>query len=191
MEEPLQITFHNLKSSETAEAAIRERFAKLDRLYDRLTACRVAVECVAKQHQTGNVYDVRIDMLVPGQELVVSKAPHKAKERYVNPDVYVAIREAFDAAERQLLAFKDQLRGGVKDHGPPLVHGQVAELHPEEDYGYLLGNTGALIYFHRNALMEGEFEALKRGDKVHYVEAKGSADPSATKVWPGADHRLD
>jgi ribosome-associated translation inhibitor RaiA/cold shock CspA family protein len=190
MEEPLEIVFHNLEPSAALEAEIRERFAKLERRYDRLVACRISVEALHKQHRTGNVYEVHIDMLVPGGELVVSKEPHKAKERYANPDVYTSVRDAFKAAERQLKRFKRQLREDLQP-GEPLFQGQVAEMHPEEDWGYLLTKEGALLYFHRNAVLDDSFDDLERGDVVHYIEAMGETGPTAAKVWLGPEHDLD
>ena len=87
MQQPLEIAFHNLDSSPALEAEIRKRFARLEKLCDRLTACRISVEALHNQHRTGNIYEVHIDMLVPGGELVVSRAPHKAMEKYASPDV--------------------------------------------------------------------------------------------------------
>lgn len=190
MEEPLEITFHNLEPSPAVEAEIRERFAKLERLYDRVTACRISVEALHKQHRTGNVYEVHIDLLVPGAELAVSRQPKKAKERYANPDVYTSIRDAFAAAERQLKKYKRQLREDVQPQ-EPMFQGQVAEMHPDEDWGYLLTKEGALLYFHRNALLGGDFDGLRRGDVVHYIEAAGETGPTAAKVWLGPEHDLD
>jgi ribosome-associated translation inhibitor RaiA/cold shock CspA family protein len=190
MEEPLEIVFHNLESSAALEADIRERFAKLEKRYDRLVACRISVEALHKQHRTGNVYEVHIDMLVPGGELVVSKEPHKAKERYANPDVYTSVRDAFKAAERQLKRFKRQLREDLQP-GEPLFQGQVAEMHPEENWGYLLTKEGALLYFHRNAVLDDSFDDLEQGDVVHYIEAMGETGPTAVKVWLGPEHDLD
>ncbi len=190
MEEPLEITFHNLEPSPAVEAEIRERFAKLERLYDRVTACRISVEALHKQHRTGNVYEVHIDMLVPGAELAVSRQPKKPKERYANPDVYTSIRDAFAAAERQLKRYKRQLREDVQPQDP-MFQGQVAEMHPDEDWGYLLTKEGALLYFHRNALLGGDFDGLRRGDVVHYIEAAGVTGPTAAKVWRGPEHDLD
>jgi ribosome-associated translation inhibitor RaiA/cold shock CspA family protein len=190
MEEPLEIVFHNLEPSAALEADIRERFAKLENRYDRLVACRISVEALHKQHRTGNVYEVHIDMLVPGGELVVSKEPHKAKERYANPDVYTSVRDAFKAAERQLKRFKRQLREDLQP-GEALFQGQVAEMHPEEDWGYLLTKDGALLYFHRNAVLDDSFDDLERGDVVHYIEAMGETGPTAVKVWLGPEHDLD
>jgi ribosome-associated translation inhibitor RaiA/cold shock CspA family protein len=182
MQELLEIAFHNIKPSPALEAEIRERFAKLEKLCDRLTACRVSVEALHKQHRSGNVYEVHIDMLVPGAELVVSRAPHKAKEKYASPDVYTSLRYAFEAAERQLKKYNRQLTGEMKRHESEFF-GQVAETHPEEDWGYVLDNTGQLLYFHRNAVIDGSFDNLKRGDAVDYVRGDGETGPTAIKVW--------
>lgn len=184
MQSPLKIAFHNMEPSESVEAAIRERFEKLEKLYDRMTACRVSVEALHRQHRTGNVYEVHIDMVVPGKELAVSREPKKAQEKYANPDVYTSLRDAFSAAERQLKAYKQQQRGDVKRHDFD-VQGQITQL--ADDHGFLLTNTGGLLYFHRNSVMEGTFETLKPGAKVHYVEAMGDTGPTASKVWVDVD----
>jgi ribosome-associated translation inhibitor RaiA/cold shock CspA family protein len=188
MQTPLEIAFHNLQSSEHLEADIRERAGKLTRLYDRLTACRVSVEADHKQHRTGNLYQVHIVMTVPGQELVVSRELHKAKQRYADPDIHTSIREAFKAAERQLKEFKRKLRGEVKPHDA-MFQGQVSQLYPGQEHGFILTSTGTQLYFHRNALMEGAFDALARGTPVHYVETDGDTGPMASKVWLAAPDR--
>lgn len=190
MQEPLEIAFHNVESSPSVEAEIRERVAKLDKLYDRLISCRVSVEALHKQHRTGNVYEVHVVMQVPGKDLAVSREPNRAQERFVSPDVYVSLRQAFKAAERQLKAYKEQVRENVVQT-TTLFQGQVAEMHVPEEYGYLLTNTGALLYFHRNSVMDGSFETMAQGDVVHYVEAMGEGGPTASKVWRGPVHDLD
>ncbi|MBV8916091.1 MAG: cold shock domain-containing protein, partial [Acetobacteraceae bacterium] len=63
--------------------------------------------------------------------------------------------------------------------------GQVAQMLPEADHGFILNNLGTQLYFHRDSLTRGGFEKLHVGDKVHYVEEEGDAGPVATKVWPG------
>lgn len=182
MDIPLEIAFHNMPSSDALEAEIRERVAKLERLYDRLTGCRVSIEALHKQHRTGNVYEVHIDMLVPGAELAVSKQPQRAKEKYASPDIHTSIRDAFKAAERQLKEFKQQQRGEVKPE-QPIVTGQVSQLYPAEDHGFILTNTGTQLYFHRNNVMNDAFDDLKKGDPINYVETVGDTGPIAYKVW--------
>lgn len=186
MDVPLEIRFHNLQTSEAIEAAIRERAAKLEKFYDRVTSCRVAVEAPHKQHRKGNIYTVSIDIGVPGGEIVVNKEPHRPKERYANPDLYKAIRDAFDAAERQLIDYKGKQRGDTKVH-PEMMHGLVRDV--DADHGFLVTNTGGSLYFHRNSVLNNEFEKLKPGATVHYVETVGDTGPIAQKVWLAADHQ--
>ena len=69
MDVPIEIVFHNMSSSPTIEAEIRERVDKLDRLYGHLIGCRVSVELLHRRHKTGNLYDIHIDLHVPGNEL--------------------------------------------------------------------------------------------------------------------------
>jgi cold shock CspA family protein len=60
--------------------------------------------------------------------------------------------------------------------------GQIAELKPEEDFGYVMTKEGGLLYFHRNSVLTGDFDRLKRGDDVTYVEGEGDTGPTASKV---------
>jgi ribosome-associated translation inhibitor RaiA/cold shock CspA family protein len=182
MQTPLNIAFHNTPSDAGIENEIRERVDKLDRLFDGLIGCRVAVEAQHQQHRTGNVYDVHIELVVPGGELVVSRQPKKAQEKYASPDIHTSIRDAFAAAERQLKDYKAQLRGDVKAHAAE-IPGQVARIVPEEDHGFILTGTGGLLYFHRNSVMDNDFDALAVGEPVNYVEAVGDTGPTAAKVF--------
>jgi cold shock CspA family protein/ribosome-associated translation inhibitor RaiA len=190
MQTPLEIAFHNLPSSAELEAEIRARFAKLERLYEHLTACRVSVEALHQQHQTGNIYEVHIVMTVPGRDLVVSHEPHRAKQRVAQPDIHGSVRDAFRAAERQLKDFKRRVDGAVKAHAP-MFHGEVSQLYPAQDHGFILTSTGTQLYFHRNSVLGTDFDRLKRGDPVHFVEIVGDTGPLATKVWIGAEERMD
>ncbi|MCQ8278132.1 HPF/RaiA family ribosome-associated protein [Acetobacteraceae bacterium KSS8] len=110
MDRPLEIAFHNLQRSESLEAEIRAQVEKLEARYGRLIGCRVSVEALHQQHQTGNSYEVHITFSVPGQDIVISHEPHHAKERRAHPDVRSATKEAFKAAERRLESFKSQKR---------------------------------------------------------------------------------
>ena len=117
MQIPLEIRFHNVDHSPAVEAAIREHAAKLEQFADQITRCRVTVEAPHKHHQQGNLYTVRVDVHYPGGEIVVARDPsaHQAHE-----DVYVALRDAFKAARRQLQDRVRVQRGQVKPHeGPP------------------------------------------------------------------------
>jgi ribosomal subunit interface protein len=94
MDIPLQVTFRDLPHSRALDEKIRERAARLETLSDRITRFRVTLERRHRHPRQGREYNVRIDVRVPGREIVVT---HEHDE-----DVYVALRDAFEAAERQL-----------------------------------------------------------------------------------------
>lgn len=190
MEIPLEISFHDMQSSDAVEAEIRRYVDKLEKVHGRIIGCRVAIEKQHRQHRTGNVFDVKIELRLPGGDVVVSREPHRAHEKYATPTIRTSLRDAFAAAERQLKDYKQQQRGEVQVHEVPF-QGQVAQLYPGEDHGFILTNDGTQLYFHRNSLMNADFDALKRGDPVHYVEAMGDTGPTAKKVWIGPEHHLD
>ncbi|HWX49792.1 MAG TPA: HPF/RaiA family ribosome-associated protein [Roseomonas sp.] len=186
MDRPLEIAFHNMPSSPSIEAEIREHVEKLEKRYTHLIGCRVSVEALHQQHQTGNVHEVHIVLSVPGRDLAVSREPQKAKERYANPDVRTSLRDAFKAAERQLEAFKGKLREDTTKPSAEAMAGQVTQIEPGQDHGFILTNTGTQLYFHRDSVTDGRFEDLREGDRVHYVEEQGDAGPTATKIRVGS-----
>ena len=105
MQTPLQITFQNLPRSDALEARIREDVARLEHLHPRLTSCRVVVEETEKHQQHGRQFAVRIEARAPGHEdMVVTQQHHE--------DVYVALRDAFDALRRQLEARREARERG-------------------------------------------------------------------------------
>jgi ribosomal subunit interface protein len=109
MNKPLRIEFHGLERSDAVEAHVRERIAALERLFPQMTGCRVAIELPHKHHQQGKRFDVKIEITVPGRELVVNR-------EHQHEDVYVALRDSLDAAKRQLDGFARTQRGEVKHH---------------------------------------------------------------------------
>lgn len=118
MQVPLQITFRGFPSSEAIESRISARVNKLERLCDRITGCRVVVESPHHHQQHGNTYRVSIDLTVPDGELVVGR--HNGLN-HAHEDVYVAIRDAFDALSRQLQDHVRRQRGEVKHHEATLL----------------------------------------------------------------------
>lgn len=178
MQLPLQITFRDMEPSEAIEAKIRERVGKLDRFYDRIMACRVIIEAPHRHHHQGKLYHVRVDLTVPQDELLARREPplHHAHE-----DVYVAIRDAFDAARRQLEDFARRERGAVKLH-EPRPRGRVAKLFPREGYGFIETPDGREIYFHKNSVLGNAFRRLSVGTEVHFVEEEGEQGPQASTV---------
>jgi len=184
---PLEIGFHNIESSAWAENEIRTRVAKLEKLYDRLVSCRVRVDQRANNSNATIPPVVHIELGIPGRkDLVVSHEPDHLQRKCQTPDLHNAINEAFRIAEDRLAELKTKREGRTKEGSHDAENqflGQVAELTPEEDFGFLMTKEGGLLYFHRNSLLSGDFAALKRGDEVYYVEHMGDTGPTASKVW--------
>jgi ribosomal subunit interface protein len=111
MQIPLQVTFRDMEHSDAVETRIREKAEKLQRYYDKIMGCRVVIEMPQRHKHQGKLHSVRIDLTVPGAELVANHTQHE--------DVYVAIRDAFDAMSRQLEDFARKQRGEVKTHAAP------------------------------------------------------------------------
>ena len=110
MQIPLQITIRDVEHSEALEAHIRGKVEKLEEFFKHITSCRVVVEVPHKHHHQGKQFNVRIDIGVPGSEIVVNRDHAE--------DVYVALRDAFDAAKRQLEDYARKIRGDIKTHEP-------------------------------------------------------------------------
>jgi len=184
MQTDVQITFRDMEPSDAVAARIRERVAKLEQLDRRITACHVRVEA-AKRRQKATEYQVHIDLTMPGQELV---ANHDHKDKKPADDMYVAIRNSFDAIERQLKGMRDRRRGEVKTHGAP-PHGRIVRIFP--DHGFIATADGE-VYFHRNAVTDGAFAHIDVGDEVRFALAPDDGDngPQASTVHPLGKHKI-
>ena len=108
MKVPMQITLRNVDHSDALEAHIHDKAKKLENFFDHIVSCRVVVEMPHNHKHQGNPFNIRIDIGVPGREIVVNRDYHE--------DPYVALRDAFDAARRQLDDYVHRLRGETKNH---------------------------------------------------------------------------
>jgi ribosomal subunit interface protein len=109
MNKPLQVLFHGIERSDAVEDHVREKVAKLERLFPQITGCRVTIALPHNHQQQGKRFDVRVDVSVPGKELVVNREQG-------DEDMYISLRDAFDAAKRQLDDHVREQRGEVKHH---------------------------------------------------------------------------
>lgn len=179
MEVTLQITTRDIPHSEALESHIREKAEKLGKFYPHIMSCRIVVELPHKHHHQGRLFDVHIDMTVPGSELVVN--------RVANEDVYVAVRDAFNAAKRQLEDHARRQRGDTKTHAP-VLQGKVIHLFKAENYGFIEASDGQELYFHRDNLSGHDFDQLAAGDEVQFLEDIGSEGYQAKRVSTGKHH---
>jgi cold shock CspA family protein/ribosome-associated translation inhibitor RaiA len=173
-----RITFRHMSSSPALLADIHRRIAWLERFHPAIVGCHVAVEA-PRRHRQGGLFRVRVEVSVPGGEVVVSRSP---PAHHSHSDAYVAVRDAFRAARRELMDRARLMRGDVKGHVVQLT-GHVVRLfdEPRGRYGFLGTGDGREIYFHEHALLD-EWSDLRVGDRVRFVEEAGDKGPQASTV---------
>jgi cold shock CspA family protein/ribosome-associated translation inhibitor RaiA len=174
MKLPMKINFVGIDRSEAVETKIRQRAEELDQFTPLVQRCEIWVDAPHGHHRKGNLYNVRIRVTVSGEELEIDRQPNR-------DDVYVAVRDAFDAMRRRLEDYQRRYRGEVKTH-LPVSRARVARLFPPEDHGFLQKADGREIYFHRNSVREGSFDELQPGTEVSYSEEEGTDGPQASSV---------
>ncbi len=95
----VRISFRGMDASPAVEAKVKQRAAELAQFSDRVTTCRVVLEAAHRRHHQGNIYHVTVDLALPGGKVVVS---HEPAQNHAHEDLYVAVRDAFDAVRRRL-----------------------------------------------------------------------------------------
>ena len=180
MQTPLELSFRHVEPSDDIKALIAQKVAHLETFYDGITSCHVYVRAPHQSQRKGNLYEVTIEVRVPGDELVVR---HDRNDVPEHEHLRVAVRDAFAAMERELKRWKAGIRGDVKAHEGPL-QGRVVEIHTDKDYGQIIATDQRLIYFHRNSVVDGSFDALQPRDPVELVVQTGESEigPQASTV---------
>jgi cold shock CspA family protein/ribosome-associated translation inhibitor RaiA len=167
--------------SPAIEAEINSKVKMLERFFGRTIGCDVVIEAPAHHSRKGHPFGVRLEISVPGGPPVVVSHPHH--DRADHDDAYLAVRDAFNAAKRQLQERARKQRGEVKQHhAPPL--GRVWHLVPTGRYGFILADDGTEVYFHEHALVGSDYDELEVGDELSYVvhEKEGLEGPQASTV---------
>lgn len=124
---PLQIVFREMSPSDSVRARIEKRVAKLRLFYPRLESCRVVVRAPHRHRRHGRLYNIRIDVKAPLRAIVINR---DSSARQSHADVYVAIRDAFDALDRRLEDAVRRSRGDVKSHSRSAAAGAGAKQEP-------------------------------------------------------------
>jgi ribosomal subunit interface protein len=183
---PLQIIFTNVDASEAVEAKIHEKVDKLSQFHPAIQNCRIKVEQLHKHQHQGNLFQVRIDLKVPGHTLI---ADRESDQHKAYTDVYVALRDAFNAMGRQLEDLVRHQQGHVKHH-EERPHGYITEISPDKTFGRIEPIDGRWLYFHRNSLIGADLDSLTVGTPVYYVEEVGEQGPQASSVYPVGKHHI-
>ena len=114
---PLELTYRGLEKSDFLEKAVTDRYTKFERLDWGITHCHVILDSPHHHQHKGRLYEVHIEVRVPGNQLAVS---HKTTRNGSQEDIYLLIKNAFTAMERQLIKWSDKRHLDVKAHSRPL-----------------------------------------------------------------------
>jgi cold shock CspA family protein len=192
------VTFRRIRRSPDLEAKIYEAIDRLETFCPSITSCRVLVELAQRHHKRGNRCHVRIDLTLPGEEIVVAhEASLRAAARAIEADritkreesdperkhLGVAVRKAFDVARRRLQDYARRQRGAVKTSRRP-PRGRVILLFPVDEFGYIQAEDGHDVYFQKTSVLGGGFDRLAVGSAVSFVEEAGEKGPQASTVRP-------
>jgi cold shock CspA family protein/ribosome-associated translation inhibitor RaiA len=167
-----------MEHSDAIEAMVRDKAAGLDKFARDIMSCRIVIEPATKRRHNGNLYEVRLDITLSGEEIAVTREPGQRDEY---KDIQIALRDAFDAAKRKLEDYVRRRRGDVKVHEAP-SHARIIRLFPVEGYGFLQTPDGREIYFHRNSVLHSEFDRLQIGTEVSFAEEPGMKGDQASTV---------
>jgi cold shock CspA family protein len=173
MKLPLEISFQGVPRSDAIEAAVKRHASKLDEFHGGIMRCRVSVILEEKHKHQGKPFNVRVDVTIPGHELVSS--------REHDEDVYVALRDAFKDATRMLEDAARVQRGQVKQHEERLA-GKVARINRDEQYGFIQGEDDNDYYFSPDNLADVAFEHLEIGTPVHFFAQFAAEGRQAKRI---------
>lgn len=187
MEIPLEISYRGVSKTDALEALIRDEVDRLERVYDRVTSCRLSVEQPNEHVDSGSVYRVRVEVRIPSGDIVVRREPGEGD---MHDTVTTVVQDVFGRARRALRKQVEQLRRDVKRHPQHEAQAVVVRLFREDGYGFLRALDGHEIYFHRNSVLHDDYDRLEIGTGVRYVEQQGDEGPQASTVQivdkPGA-----
>lgn len=174
----LKIQYMGIRESDTVSAAIWDYVEHLERLSNQIMSCHVLISRPARKKHKGSIYHIKIRLHLRGTDIIIDR---DKENNTSHEDVYVALRDAFDAAKRKVEDYVRVQSGQVKQRIQPM-HARIIRIFHNEGCGFLLAEDQREIYFHRNALINGDFENLKVGQEVHFSEEQGENGPQATSL---------
>ena len=180
MEAPLQITFRDVPSSPAVEASIREHAAELAQFYGRSCAAASSSSCRIVISGRATCTPCASSSRCPG-----TRSSSAASRRRIRPTRTSTSRSVTRSMRRgascritrgATVGHQAPRAGRRRPRGTPL---------PRGGYGFIETRDGREVYFHRNSVVDGKFDALSAGVRVRFAEERGEKGPQATVVHPG------
>lgn len=190
MNVPLEISYRGVERNETIDQVVNGEVDHLEEVNDHISSCRVSIEKPQAHIRSGSPFRVRIDVTVPpGHEIVAKREPGQGE---MHEELTTVILDAFDGARRQLQELNERQGDETKRARRPQLNAVVDKVFREEGYGFLKNLDGRDVYFHRNSVLNNDFERLSEGTGVYYAEEMGEKGLQASSLRivdkPGARH---
>lgn len=179
MESPIQYTWRGFDHTESQAELVRTHAEKLLQFHPAIERMRVTVERAQHRRHHGDLFEVRLHITIPGEDVQVN---HHSDQAHDHEDLRVAVRDAFQAARRQLKSRVNVRRGKVKHHESQ-PEGEVIRLFHDEGYGFIRDALDQEVYFHENSVQNARFEDLEVGTRVRFAEDPGHEGPHASTVY--------
>lgn len=180
MDRPLQIVFRDIQHSASLAKLIEERVLRLEHVCDHIIGCRVVAGVSHRGLQQAIMpLALTVEVEVPGRPIIVAKSEAKRKGEQSG-----LVNRVFDAVQRRLEQVVEIKKGNVKRHENALESGVVVRLFPDQNHGFVQVKDGADLYFTRNCVARGSFDALQIGALVQITRAStdGVMGPQASSV---------
>ena len=174
-----QISFTGMKPSPSIKADIDARIDHLEQFHNRLTSCRVVVGTPHRHVKKGRLYEIKIDMTMPGGEIAISR---EAGFDHAHEDIHVAIRDAFSAAQRRIEDHVRKQSAHRTKHHPTPLHGEIIRLFFDDGYGFIETNDGQEYFFGQDSVTKGAWTKLDIGVRVRFTAGEGEKGPYASSV---------
>lgn len=182
---PFQITFLDFPESDAVWLVVQNRIEKIEQFFSRIVRCEVAISLPHRHRHADRLYHIQIRIFLPGDDIIVTRKP---AQNEAHRDIYVAIRDSFNAAERLLREKARSLRGRNKARQSQahLLEGQkigkISKIFYNDGFGFLITNDGREFYFNKNSILNKKFEVLEIGQKVRFLEELGEKGPKVTSM---------
>ena len=182
---PFQITFLDFSESDAIWLAIQKRIEKLEHFFDRIVRVETSISLPHRHRHSDRLFHIQIHIILPGEDIVVNRKPvHNEAHR----DVYVAIRDSFNTAERLLREKSQSISDRSRAH-PSISHqtegqhiGRISKIFFNDGYGFLTTFDGREFYFDKKSLLNKKFDNLEVGEKVRFFEELGEKGPQVTSM---------
>jgi hypothetical protein len=99
MQQAITITFRHIDHSGALEDRARKLGSRLERFSERIMQCHMTLEGADHLRKSGAPYVVKIDLTVPSAQIHADSLHFDGTG---HKDIYLALRDAFNNAKRQL-----------------------------------------------------------------------------------------